>query len=221
MLLPPLNFNKWLEEHSEKLQPPVNNYLLYKGNDTIIMVVGGPNKRTDYHINETEVLMPFNPPAHIHTYTGIHIKQTSWDSNTKITNLCKFKQEWFYQLKGDLLIKVVEDGEFKDIVVKEGSMFLLPRFTLPYAYTYNLAKVPHNPIRYKDTIGLVVERVRLPHHIDKLRWYCEKDDCHEIVYEESFHCVDLGTQLKPIIEKFHNDDQLRTCKKCGHLNSHK
>ncbi|KAI7888632.1 3-hydroxyanthranilate 3,4-dioxygenase, partial [Mucor mucedo] len=149
----PINFPKWLEENGVKLQPPVNNYLLFKGADTIIMVVGGPNQRTDYHVNETE--------------------------------------EWFYQYKGDLLIKVVDDGEFKDIHVKE-------------------ANVPHNPVRFENTIGLVVERVRLPHHIDALRWYCEKDSCRNIVYEETFHCVDLGSQLKPVIEKFAASKDLRT-----------
>ena len=55
MLLPPINFTKWLAENEDKLQPPVNNYLLFRGEDTICMVVGGPNKRTDYHVNETEV----------------------------------------------------------------------------------------------------------------------------------------------------------------------
>ncbi|ORZ02443.1 3-hydroxyanthranilic acid dioxygenase [Syncephalastrum racemosum] len=166
MLLPPINFNKWLEENGHLLQPPVNNFLLHKGKDTTVMVVGGPNRRTDYHINETE--------------------------------------EWFYQVKGDLVIKVVDEGEFKDWHVREGEMFLLPPC------------VPHNPVRFANTIGIVVERVRLPHHTDALRWYCS--ECQEIVYEERFHCTDLGTQLKPIIERFEQSVDLRTCKQCGTLN---
>lgn len=62
---------------------------------------------------------------------------------------------------------------------------------------------------------------RIFFRIDALRWYCENDACHEIVHEESFHCVDLGTQLKPIIERFAASQELRTCKKCGFVNSHK
>jgi len=56
MLALPINFGKWIEEHADKLQPPVNNYLVQRG-DFIIMAVGGPNARTDYHVNETEVFV--------------------------------------------------------------------------------------------------------------------------------------------------------------------
>ncbi|CAG8469919.1 8262_t:CDS:2 [Paraglomus brasilianum] len=167
-LASPINFPKWLSEHEHLLQPPVNNFLLQRG-DFIIMVVGGPNARTDYHINQTE--------------------------------------EWFYQYKGDMLLKVVDGGEFKDIAIREGDMFLLP------------ANVPHNPVRFADTVGIVIERNRSSDEIDKLRWYCSA--CRSIVYEESFHCYDLGTQLKPIIQKYASDELLRTCKGCGNVNEAK
>lgn len=162
MLSVPLNIPKWLENNSHLLQPPINNHCVYN-EDMIVMIVGGPNSRTDYHINETP--------------------------------------EWFYQLKGAMLLKVVDDGKFKDIIIEEGCMFLLP------------ANVPHNPVRFANTVGIVLEQKRSEGSLDRLRWYCE--NCKNIVNEESFHCTDLGTQIKKAVTQFKENEELRICSHCN------
>ena len=54
-LFQPLNLRKWVEEHRHELKPPVGNKMVWRDDrDTIIMVVGGPNARKDYHVNATE-----------------------------------------------------------------------------------------------------------------------------------------------------------------------
>ncbi|BFZ55400.1 3-hydroxyanthranilic acid dioxygenase [Savitreella phatthalungensis] len=171
-LLPPLDFQKWLKEEGHRLQPPVNNYCLYAEKDFIVMVVGGPNERNDYHLNDTE--------------------------------------EWFFQVKGDMCLKVVEEGKtFKDIWIREGHMFLLP------------ANTPHNPVRFADTIGLVIERVRPGSTQDRLRWYCRSDahanqDEPVVVHETNLgHVKDLGSQLKPAIREWQQSEELRKCRQCG------
>ncbi|ORY19385.1 3-hydroxyanthranilate 3,4-dioxygenase [Clohesyomyces aquaticus] len=163
-LASPLNIPKWVEENSHMLKPPVNNFCVYN-DDVTVMIVGGPNERTDYHINETP--------------------------------------EWFYQYKGDMLLKTVDEGKFRDIHIREGEMFLLPPNT------------PHNPVRFANTVGIVLEQHRPEGAIDKLRWYCQ--DCGEKVHEASFHCTDLGTQIKDAVNKFKADKEARTCKNCGAL----
>lgn len=146
------------------LQPPINNYCVYN-DDVTVMIVGGPNERTDYHINETA--------------------------------------EWFYQYKGGMLLKVVDDGQFRDIHINEGEMFLLPPNT------------PHNPVRFADTVGIVLEQKRPEESLDRLRWYCQ--ECGHKVHEAAFHCTDLGTQIKDAVNKFKADKEARTCKNCGAL----
>ncbi|KAJ3947987.1 3-hydroxyanthranilic acid dioxygenase [Colletotrichum fioriniae] len=164
MLGPPVNLPKWLEENSHLLKPPINNYCVYN-EDFTVMIVGGPNARTDYHINQTP--------------------------------------EWFYQYKGAMMLKVVDEGVFKDVIIREGDMFLLPGNT------------PHNPVRFADTVGVVLEQRRPEGSLDRMRWYCETESCRDVVHEAAFHCTDLGTQIKAAVEAFKADEGARTCKKCG------
>ena len=46
------NFMDWIDEHRHLLKPPVCNQQVFEENDFIVMVVGGPNSRTDYHYDE-------------------------------------------------------------------------------------------------------------------------------------------------------------------------
>jgi 3-hydroxyanthranilate 3,4-dioxygenase len=53
----PFNLKGWIAENRDLLKPPVGNKNLYaEAGDYIVMVVGGPNARKDYHWNETEEL---------------------------------------------------------------------------------------------------------------------------------------------------------------------
>jgi 3-hydroxyanthranilate 3,4-dioxygenase len=56
MLQAPFNFQRWIEEHRHLLQPPVGNCEVYPQHEFIVMVVGGPNSRTDYHVDPGEEL---------------------------------------------------------------------------------------------------------------------------------------------------------------------
>ena len=110
-------------------------------------------------------------------------------------------EEFFYMIEGDMVLKVVEDGEFRDIDIREGEVFLLPSY------------VPHSPQRKPNTVGLVVEYERPEGEEDGLRWYCE--ECGEIIYEEYFQLRDIVDDLKAAIQDFWADDEKRTCDNCG------
>lgn len=48
-LRPPFNFARWIEDHADELVPPVANKQVWHYGEMIVMVVGGGNRRTDYH----------------------------------------------------------------------------------------------------------------------------------------------------------------------------
>jgi 3-hydroxyanthranilate 3,4-dioxygenase len=49
-----LNLDRWINEHRQLLKPPVGNKLIYHDTEFIIMVVGGPNARRDFHVDPAE-----------------------------------------------------------------------------------------------------------------------------------------------------------------------
>ncbi|XP_043238398.1 3-hydroxyanthranilate 3,4-dioxygenase-like [Amphibalanus amphitrite] len=106
-------------------------------------------------------------------------------------------EEVFYQRQGDINVVTLQNGEFKDIKIKEGEIFLLP------------GKIPHSPQRYQDTTGMVIERERVKdQEYDCLRYYV--GETTNILWERWFYCVDLGSQLGPVIKDFFDSEEHRT-----------
>lgn len=110
-------------------------------------------------------------------------------------------EEFFYQVKGDVYVKIIEGGQSRNVIIREGDVMLIP------------AWVPHSPQRPPDTIGLVVEYKRPEGEMDSLRFYCEH--CHHLVYEEHWNLANIDNDLKRIMENFWGGpESVRTCEKC-------
>lgn len=163
--LVPINLKAWIDEHRHLLKPPVGNQTVWKDQDFIIMIVGGPNARKDYHVNQTE--------------------------------------EFYYQVEGDITLRLIVNGQPRDVPIRQGEIFLLP------------PGIPHSPQRPANTVGMVVERQRPPGMKDHLRFYCEQ--CGTVVHEPEFELKDIVSQLKTIMEQYWapQNAALRTCRQCG------
>ena len=157
------NFLEWIDQHREYLKPPVCNRQIFRHSEFIIMVVGGPNSRSDYHEDPGE--------------------------------------EFFYQIEGDMVLRIMQDGARVDLPIRQGEMMLLP------------PKVPHSPQRFENTVGLVIERRRRLEEKDGFLWYC--DHCQYPLYAEYLHVSDIEKQLPPVFDRFYGSTKNRTCSACG------
>lgn len=157
------NFQQWIDEHKHLLKPPVGNQQVWKDADLMVTVVGGPNKRTDYHDDPVE--------------------------------------EFFYQLKGDMLLKLYDGKDFYDVPIREGEIFLLP------------AHVRHSPQRPQEgSIGLVIEPARPDGALDAIEWYCF--ECQHLVHRAEVDLESIVDDLPPIYQAFYADEAARTCPNC-------
>ncbi len=157
------NLQNWIDEHKHLLKPPVGNQQIWKDADLMVTIVGGPNKRTDYHDDPVE--------------------------------------EFFYQLKGDMLLKLFDGKEFYDVPIREGDIFLLP----PH--------VRHSPQRPQEgSIGLVIEPARPEGELDAIEWYCF--ECQSLVHRAEVDLESIVDDLPPIYEAFYSSQNARTCPNC-------
>jgi 3-hydroxyanthranilate 3,4-dioxygenase len=161
------NLNGWIDAHRHLLKPPVANKLLHTDTGMIVMIVGGPNTRMDFHDDPVE--------------------------------------EWFYQIEGDMLLKIADGGDIYDVPIREGEVFMLP----PH--------VRHAPQRPQEkSVGLVVESPRMTGMKDGFEWYCF--DCKQRVHRAEISLLDpkgIVEELPKVFDAFDNDMAARNCPNCG------
>lgn len=164
----PFNIAAWIEEHRDLLRPPVGNAQVWSDADFVVTVVGGPNRRTDYHDD------PF--------------------------------EEFFYQLRGNMTLRIIDDGRQRDVPINEGDIFLLP----PH--------VRHSPQRpVPDSVGLVIERRRPLGTVDAFEWYCAH--CGALVHRVEVQLQSIVDDLPPLFEAFYSSEEQRRCARCGTVHS--
>lgn len=111
-------------------------------------------------------------------------------------------EEFFYQLSGDIVLRIIEDGKPRNLPIRAGDIFLLP----PH--------VRHSPQRpMLGSVGLVIERKRPPGMIDAFEWYCRR--CNALVHRVELQLKNIVTDLPPLFEQFYASAEKRTCRACG------
>ena len=161
-----LDFPKWIDEHRHLLKPPVGNAQVWEDGDFIVTVVGGPNRRTDFHDDPYE--------------------------------------EFFYQMKGNAFLNVMESGKPGRIELAEGAIFLMP----PH--------LRHSPQRPEaGSLCLVIERTRPEGVKDGFEWYCL--ECHALLHRVEVQLKSIVRDLPPLFERFYASEKFRKCGNCGTL----
>ena len=111
-------------------------------------------------------------------------------------------EEFFYQLKGNMVLKVGDNGNFYDVPIKRGrGVPAAAACAALAAAAGGLDRAGGRAERYDDD----------PH--DAFEWYCF--ECGALVHRIEVKVEHLVRDLPPLYEAFFADEKARTCKKCG------
>jgi 3-hydroxyanthranilate 3,4-dioxygenase len=106
-------------------------------------------------------------------------------------------EELILQISGDMTMRMHINGGFFDQVVREGELFVVPKF------------MPHRPIREQGTIALVIERRRQAEEMEGYSWYC--DGCGHLARRCFYRAHEIDTML-PLMRKTLG---ALSCERCG------
>lgn len=113
-------------------------------------------------------------------------------------------EEIFYQIQGDMTLRIIQGGKPVDVPIREGEVYFLP------------AHVRHSPQRPAGSVGLVIERTRPPGVLEAFEWFC--DSCDHRVHRREVDLVNIETDMPPVFDEYYGSEELRTCPHCGNVN---
>jgi len=113
--------------------------------------------------------------------------------------------EIFYQVQGDITLKIMEDKGPEDILIEGGQMYFMEMETI------------HSPQRPENTFGVVLESHPLHGERDYFKWYCENTKCNNLLHQVDIDLKDIVADLPPLLKKFNDSLELRTCKVCDYV----
>ncbi|MCZ6548321.1 MAG: 3-hydroxybutyryl-CoA dehydratase [Deltaproteobacteria bacterium] len=113
--------------------------------------------------------------------------------------------EVMYMIKGEMRLHYrTPEGREDVAVIPEGSVIYTP------------AGTPHSPRFPPDAFALILERKRREGEIDRFHWFCPK--CDAFLHEETFIVRDYREDpVSKAYRRFFENEEFRTCKKCGEV----
>ncbi|PCJ81793.1 MAG: 3-hydroxyanthranilate 3,4-dioxygenase [Bacteroidetes bacterium] len=167
------------------------------------MAIQKPFNLTKWIEENRDLLKPPVGNKNLYIESGDYIVMIVAGPNARKDYHYNETEELFYQLEGNICVRIQEDGKAVDMRLGAGDMFLLP------------ARTPHSPNREENSIGLVIERKRSKGEKDGLMWFCES--CNEKLHETYFELKNIETDFQSRFHEYYNSEHLRTCRNCGEI----
>ena len=168
------------------------------------MAIHKPFNLTKWVEENRDLLKPPVGNKNLYVDSGDYIVMIVAGPNARKDYHYNETEELFYQIEGDINVRIQEDGKAVDIPIKEGEMFLLP------------AGIPHSPMRSEGSVGLVIECIRKDTGmVDGLMWFC--DNCNHKLHDTYFELTNIEKDFLPRFLEFYGSEALRTCDACGHV----
>ena len=168
------------------------------------MAIQKPFNLTAWIEENRELLKPPVGNKNLYVESGDYIVMIVAGPNVRKDYHYNETEELFYQLEGNINVRIQEDGKAVDMPLGPGDMFLLP------------AGVPHSPVREEGSLGLVIECKRKGKGMkDGLMWFCDK--CNSKLYDTYFELRNIEKDFLPRFKDFYSSVELRTCNNCGYL----